>query len=110
MKNDLYTPDILRQEAEQKKNLNKVGSIKIKPGHTLFEYDIAKGVFNVMPERKKSAVMGQSIGDTKIRSSVTIKEGCLYLSRLNKNNAIKELNVFLGERGLPLYQEPKKTK
>lgn len=63
-----------------------VSTIKLKPGQKLFEYDIKTGTLE--PAEYKTSDVELS---GKVRHSVDIKEGSLYIAALNKRNAFKHI-------------------
>lgn len=75
-----------------------LGTLKPKKGHRLFEFNynlktITEAVFDETPPLKfEDAKLGVKSSSKKI----TKKEGCIYISALNKKNVIKVLKRELG--------------
>ena len=82
---------------EVKKDIQKlfVGSLKPKKGHTLFEINIKEKTIEIAEFDETptinylDAMQGKYLAK---RNKVTKKENCIYISALNKKNALKILN------------------
>ncbi len=72
--------------AEVKKQVKKLGVIKPHKGHTLFEIEVKSMSIN-LPEFEAIEV-NWTEGSSK--SKLKVKEGCVYISALNKRNALKK--------------------
>ncbi len=71
---------------EVKKQVKKLGVIKPHKGHTLFEIEVKSMSIN-LPEFEAIEV-NWTEGSSK--SKLKVKEGCVYISALNKRNALKK--------------------
>jgi len=81
---------------EQQKKQEYIGSINLRPGHTLFEIDIVKSTI-IPAEYETSEVIFNPKGKTPTakRRKLITKEGCVYVPALNKANAIKRFGKNL---------------
>ena len=85
--NFLLQPKILKV-AEQQKEYKKIGSMKIKPGQKLWQYNTKT---DEITEVKMNAVEIIDIKKQKgTRSKVIIDINCYYTTALNKTNAEKK--------------------
>jgi len=118
MKIEPGSPDILgtnktlAAEQRQVKSNTLVAQIKPQPGHTVFEFDLATG--QVQPATIESVTVAhvpqsklpehhiRVMGNTSnvVRKKVVQRPQCLYVSALNKKNAIKKF--------IPMYDRLKK--
>ena len=73
--------------AEVKKQEKKLGVIKPHKGHTLFEIEVKTMSIN-LPEFETIEVDWTK--DSSNKSKLKVKEGCVYISALNKRNALKK--------------------
>lgn len=103
---ELLNADKLHISAEKpvKTQVKYLGSIIPKKGHTCFEInmktkEIAVAQFDDSISSYSKAVKG----DYSIKKKIIIKENCIYISALNKMNAIKHLNkMFVAMNKTPV--------
>lgn len=91
----LQAPDKIeiQKQAEKKTELQYVGSLKPKRGHTLFEVDVRAGTIEPAKFQAQDADYLKALkGDLSGKKTVITKEGCIYISALNKKNVLKKLN------------------
>lgn len=82
----------VHQDKKDQVEYKLIGSLKYRPGHTLFIYDREKGVVEEAPVQGGSLSLDYKTGRlVKNPKKLTIKKGCIYVSALNKKNAIKKL-------------------
>lgn len=98
--NNIPVKDKIEISKQQQAEIQKVFDSKIVPheNHTLFEIDlntkeIKLAVFDEQPAIKWEDALKGSISAIK---KVTKKENCIYISALNKKNAIKILKRDFG--------------
>lgn len=80
------------QQQQIKKQLKHIGSIQPHSGHTCFEYNTKTG--ELIPAKfKEEAVNFEDAakGIVSMKRKIIIKEDCIYVTALNKKNAIKKL-------------------
>lgn len=75
-----------------------LGTVKPKKGHTMFEVNyklktIVEAVFDEVPAIK---FLDAKLGIKSASKKITKKEGCVYVSALNKTNVLKILRRNLG--------------
>ncbi len=100
MKLDKHIPEKDKVEivtqAEVKTQVAKVGTIRPHKGHTLFQIDLESGEVTEaefdrldvdFEELKKEEASRLKPG---VKKRVVVKKGCVYISALNKTNAIKK--------------------
>jgi len=98
MKLDKHIPEQDKVEivnqAEKKYELKKLGTITPQRGHTLFQINTQTGEITIAEFDKVDAVLPtrKNNADAGTVKKVTIKTGCVYVSALNKRNAIKKYN------------------
>ena len=78
---------------EQQKEAKKLTTIKPHKGHTLFEVEISTGDIREA-EFEKTDIAYEDVqkGKNLSRKKVIAKDGCIYVSALNRKNVIKKLN------------------
>lgn len=84
------------REIQQESKQEYIGSITPHKGHTLFEINLdTKGICEATFEEQEVEFNpnGGVIGST--RKKVVMNPNCIYISALNKNNAVKK---FLRKR------------
>lgn len=81
----------IEKQAEINKGLKHVGSSQIRPGHTMFEYNVQTGELKEADIESKTILKG---GEAKTYKRIVTKEWCQYFSCLNRKNAIKKLNAI----------------
>jgi len=86
------------KQVEIQKQTILIGTFKPKKGHTLFEIDpsqqtIVKAVFDEVPAVKFEDAR---LGKISTSKKITKKNHCIYVSALNKYNAIKVLKRDYG--------------
>tara|TARA_R110000851_G_scaffold37244_3_gene96352 strand:- start:2106 stop:2417 length:312 start_codon:yes stop_codon:yes gene_type:complete len=78
---------------EQKKEEKKVTTIKPHRGHTLYEYNVeTKDLVEATFQKTDVAYEDIQKGKNLARRKVIMKGGCIYISSLNKKNALKKLS------------------
>jgi len=98
MKLDKHIPEKDKVEivnqAEKKYELKKLGTITPQRGHVLFQINTQTGDIELAEYEKVDALLPTRINkaDAGIVKKVLIKTGCVYVSALNKKNAIKKFN------------------
>lgn len=78
----------VHQEAEIKKGIKYIGSIKHQPGHTLFEYNFVTKELNLPVIEETWAIVN---GKTVVKKTVKRQDNCQYFEALNRKNALKKL-------------------
>lgn len=73
--------------AEVKKQVKKLGVIKPHKGHTLFEIEVKTMNINLAEFETLEVDWTK---DSSNKSKLKVKEGCVYISSLNKRNALKK--------------------
>jgi hypothetical protein len=90
--------EIVKQTSIEKQSVF-LGKVRPNKGHTMFEYNhkektIVEAVFDSTPALKFTDAMK---GLTSLDKKITKKPDCIYVSALNKKNALKvlrrELNI-----------------
>lgn len=90
---DLDTTSEIVAKKEQKKEDKKVTTIKPHRGHTLFEWNIADNKLVKATFEKTDVDYLAVINKYNVaRRKVIMKAGCIYVSALNKKNAMRKLN------------------
>lgn len=98
MKELLITPQDrteVRTPQQQEKKLDYIGTLRKKPGHTLFEIDTETG--DIRPAEFESSYVDYTqaaAGTIYPRRVLVVKDGCIYKSCLNKKNAKKHFENF----------------
>lgn len=77
-----------------KKELKFLGSLRPHRGHTLYEIDIAR---ETVTEATFESVTATYTGE-RVSKRVIAKEGCVYISALNRKNAAKKYLTFMINR------------
>ena len=89
---DLDTTSEIVAKKEQKKEDKKVTTIKPHRGHTLFEWNIAESELVEATFEKTDVDYLAVINKHNVaRRKVIMKAGCIYVSALNKKNAMRKL-------------------
>jgi hypothetical protein len=72
-----------------------VGSIKVKPGHILWQFNLETGELTPVPIENKISLNlnGKPIAEKK----TTFNPKCLYLSALHRNSAEKKVEKIIEE-------------
>jgi hypothetical protein len=87
------------KQTKQETQFNKIGSLKPKKNHKLFEINISEKTI-VLAEFQKldTAIKWEYAvkGLISVNKKVMIKENCLYISAMNKKNVIKILRRDFG--------------
>lgn len=84
-------PAELHRQAEIKKQLKHLGSTRIKPGHTMFEFNFVTGELEPATiHREMHMVKGEGV----LRSKIMVNENCQYIPFLNRKSAIKKLKRY----------------
>jgi len=73
--------------AEAKKQVKKLGVIKPYKGHSLFEIEIQTMNINLAEFETIEVNWAKNSSN---KSQLKVKEGCVYISALNKKNALKK--------------------
>jgi len=84
-------PVSVNTEAEIKKGIKHMGSMKICAGHTLFEFNFHTG------ELKKAEIEQSTIvtaDGSKTFKKTRVNPHCQYIGFLNRQNAVKKLTKF----------------
>jgi hypothetical protein len=80
----------------QEKKRVHIGSIRPHKGHTLFEINYKTGEIKKAEFKKQVLNIGEAIHKgvdfVSKKKEIEIKENCVYISALNKENAIKKFN------------------
>ena len=78
---------------QQEKQLKFIGQQRPHSGHKCFEINLSTGEIN-LAEFKEEAISFEDARNGIIsgKRKVIVKEGCVYVTALNKKNAIKKLN------------------
>jgi hypothetical protein len=80
----------ISKETEQKFQEKHIGSIHPHRGHSLFEINLETGTIEPAECTKTDYVVNKdSSGSTN--KKVVMKPDCVYISALNKDNALKKL-------------------
>ncbi len=86
-------------EQEQKYQQKHIGSIHPHRGHTLFEVNLATGKIDTAEFQQKDYVVGSDLNSGEARKKVIMKQDCVYISALNKRNALKKfMNRKVGDK------------
>jgi desulfoferrodoxin (superoxide reductase-like protein) len=86
-------------EQEQKFQQKHIGSIHPHRGHTLFEVNLATGEIEPAEFQQQDYVVGSDINSGGGRKKVIMKPDCVYISALNKRNALKKfMNRKVGDK------------
>ena len=95
MKLETEQKDKIENVKQQVKEIQSVFDYKLLPqkGHTLFEYHLINKTIEVadfddVPNIKWNDAV---CGETSLQKKITKKENCVYISALNKKNALKKL-------------------
>lgn len=79
------------REVQEKRKETYVGSVTPQRGHRMFEYDIeTKALIDAVFEQQ-DIVWNPNVDQVTPRRKIVMKPNCLYVSALNKKNAIKHL-------------------
>ena len=91
---EIQAPEQIEIKAEAKKNIDKVliGSIKPHKNHKVFEYNYIEDTLQVAQFDKR---IDLNPFETQINKSISKKKDCVYVSEMNKKNAIKKLNALI---------------
>tara|TARA_R110002051_G_scaffold322875_1_gene414762 strand:+ start:1778 stop:2089 length:312 start_codon:yes stop_codon:yes gene_type:complete len=77
---------------EQTKEYKKATTIKPHKGHTLYEYNVeTKELVEATYTKTDVSYIDIQKGKNIARRRVDMKGGCVYVSALNKKNAVKKL-------------------
>lgn len=77
---------------EKKTSLQKVSSIRPHRGHTLFEFNFkTKELIKAEFETQTVRYDPKTGGTVPLNKKVIINENCIYISALNKQNAVKKI-------------------
>lgn len=89
---ELFTADkvAIHKQNAIKKATNHVGFIKPHAGHTCFEINVKTGAISPAKFEESTMTFAPN-GNGMVRRKVVIQPDCLYVSALNKKNAIKKL-------------------
>lgn len=97
----IFPQEVKVAQAEAQKKSNYLGSIRPHRGHKCFELNIKTGDVNEASyeQIKAKYTTAKSIG---IVRKIIVKEDCLYISALNKKNAIRKLmkRIDMGRTGV----------
>lgn len=77
---------------ETEKELKRIGSTKVNPGHIMFCYN--RVTKEISKAKYKSSVQMTTSGDIKLNKKLTIDKDCFYEQALNKKNFIKKLKKY----------------
>jgi hypothetical protein len=90
---NLDTTSEIVAKKEQKKEDQKVTTIKPHKGHTLYEFNIdTKELVEATFEKTDVEYVAVINKHNIARRKVIMQPGCIYVSSLNKKNAMKKLN------------------
>lgn len=71
-----------------------MGRIKPHRGHTLYQYNkVTKELIEAKFEEQE-LVIGAGLKVQKPNKKVLVQENCIYVSALNKKNALKRINKY----------------
>lgn len=90
--------EVRKAEAEQiSKKPKKVGQIKPKPGHTLFEIDLSQSVVRKAVLRSVDAnfPLNGKVEEMTLNKAVVMQPHCLYVSALNATNAVRKAKKMI---------------
>ncbi len=78
---------------KMKKELKFIGSLRYKPGLTLFSFNTKTGEIKKAGIKTEVAVMKTKSGQLteKVKRTVHIEQDCIYIQCLNEKNLIKKL-------------------
>lgn len=78
-------------QAEKKYQVNKLATINPHKGHILYEFNLIKKEITVAEFDKQDVEMLKLKKEwTGVTKKVIVKPDCIYISALNKKNAIKK--------------------
>jgi len=90
---DLDTTSEVVAKKEQKKEDKKVTTIKPHKGHTLYEFNVeTRELVEATFEKTDVSYIDVQKGKNIARRKVIMKAKCIYVSSLNRKNAMKKLN------------------
>ena len=81
---------------EQKQHYRKIGSIKIKPGHTIFGLNLTTGELKPVEYDVKAPELNIATGEEYSRKRAKYDQHTEYFSSLNVKNAEKKANKIIG--------------
>ena len=91
---ETLAPEVIEIKTEAKKNIDKalIGHLKPHKNHKVFEYNFVDDILKVAEFDK---VIDLNPYGTQINKSISKKKDCVYVSAMNKKNAIKKLNALI---------------
>lgn len=104
MNNEIFKPSLLpdKDKTEFVKLVQQeykyIGSIKYRPGSTLWQFNTETGELNPAKVTVKEQLVWTSKGDcTKKTRSVIYENKCVYVQALNRKNAEKKILRFISK-------------
>jgi hypothetical protein len=85
----------IREEAQQQKKIQFLGSLTPKPGHTCFQLNLTDWSITKATFEEQTVEFGKQ---DRLRSKLLVKPGYLYVTALNKVNAEKKFSKMLSAR------------
>lgn len=87
----------VRQEVKKDLERKIVGSIRPEKNHILFKYNKVDGSLKrIEPEDDKTVHYNAGGKPTKANKTVKAEEGCIYVTAMNIQNAVKKLAKYHG--------------
>lgn len=89
--------EIVKQTSIEKQTV-LLGSLKPKKGHTMFEINLKlKTITEAVFDSPATLKFGEAVkGNVSSKLKITVKPDCIYISALNKKNALKVLKRNFG--------------
>jgi len=91
-----HTKDRLevQAEAEKKRELKLLGTVKPQAGHKLWQYNTVTGELTEAEyEQVNIDFVAATKGEIASHRRVIVKDGCRYMLALNKKNAKRKLGI-----------------
>jgi hypothetical protein len=99
----------IHQIQEQKQEFKLLGSIRLIPGLTMFEFNWEKMTIEKLEVKKDEFINFD--GSNAHKRKAQVKINCLYFQALNFKNAVKHANRIIEERtGIHKYLKLEKGK
>lgn len=84
---------VIEEQSELKKQLKFLGSMKLKPGHTLFQVNKKTLEISRAEFQKNDAVYGKN--GVKTSKKLVVNDDCIYIPALNERNVKKKVLKLL---------------
>ena len=85
----------IAEDVNQQKRFNLVGSFKIKPGHSLWAYDITTFVLEKVENIQKSKNV--NLDGSSDNAKTEFNPNAIYLSALNFKSASRKIQVMYNQ-------------